>query len=498
MKTIHLVAFVCAIAGACAQTRIDLASQGRNVNFADATSTIPLKVGTALPPTCKTGELFFLTTAVGGNNIFGCIAANVWSPEGASNASGAGVNSISGKSGVVTLEASDINDCRIVRASAKVLVISACSFGFPGAGRRTLPPATVTLLSGFGSVYVYVTPTGNVELLRNGTLIISCEGCVDAGLGTQFPADVAPVGRWSALADSWNAMTTADDRTFFNGPAQLAPDPGIRIQSGLYGQKKIGVDTAIVQTRAAFQSAQDTFCIGAGDVSAQTCSLAAKLWAYTPGMSIRFVPSATNTGAMTLNIDGLGARPVRQANGIDDLASGALVAGAYYHLVYDGSAFRIPVNPGAKVRMTHYANAGGANYGWTGVALPNAGGTSVPMHFPLHPSWLKSSGVNVRVYFKVSSAPATTGLRTEVSCTGPGDSVADPFSGTVASVAADMFPAAQDAQSVLTMSFGASALPSSCASGRMAHVRVLRDTGDVYSGSVDVLGIETEYWVKVE
>ncbi len=76
------IALVCALQS-FGQTKVDLKTQTKSVDFSGASSTKPAQMGTVLPPTCNQGQFFFLTTAPAGQNVFGCSAANVWSPEGA-------------------------------------------------------------------------------------------------------------------------------------------------------------------------------------------------------------------------------------------------------------------------------------------------------------------------------------------------------------------------------------------------------------------------------
>jgi hypothetical protein len=81
MKTILLA--ICALAAALvrpagAQTRIDLRTQGKNVDFSAATSTKPFRTGTVLPGSCSVGETFFKTDVVAGQNLYACTAQNVW------------------------------------------------------------------------------------------------------------------------------------------------------------------------------------------------------------------------------------------------------------------------------------------------------------------------------------------------------------------------------------------------------------------------------------
>ncbi len=63
---------------ASSQTLINLATQGRNIDFSNAPSTRPEKTGSSLPATCLPGELFFNLTAPAGQNLYSCVAANTW------------------------------------------------------------------------------------------------------------------------------------------------------------------------------------------------------------------------------------------------------------------------------------------------------------------------------------------------------------------------------------------------------------------------------------
>ncbi len=67
------------LAGAAAgQTRIDLSAQSKAVDFSGASSTKPFQTGTALPASCTTGQMYFLTTEVNGQNTYGCVGNNTW------------------------------------------------------------------------------------------------------------------------------------------------------------------------------------------------------------------------------------------------------------------------------------------------------------------------------------------------------------------------------------------------------------------------------------
>ena len=58
------------------------------------------------------------------------------------------------------------------------------------------------------------------------------------------------------------------------------------------------------------------------------------------GMSVKVKFTSANTGACTLNINGLGAKEIRKSNG-NALSSGNIKAGQICHLVYTGSVFQL-------------------------------------------------------------------------------------------------------------------------------------------------------------
>lgn len=60
------------------QTLINLATQGRNVDFSKAQATKPVQVGSALPITCSPGQMFFNSAATPGQNLYACTSNNVW------------------------------------------------------------------------------------------------------------------------------------------------------------------------------------------------------------------------------------------------------------------------------------------------------------------------------------------------------------------------------------------------------------------------------------
>jgi hypothetical protein len=61
---------------------------------------------------------------------------------------------------------------------------------------------------------------------------------------------------------------------------------------------------------------------------------------YVAGMTLSFIPVATNTGAVTIDVDGLGAKNIFVGS-TTALSSGDLVAGRIANLEYDGTRFQL-------------------------------------------------------------------------------------------------------------------------------------------------------------
>lgn len=64
------------------------------------------------------------------------------------------------------------------------------------------------------------------------------------------------------------------------------------------------------------------------------------LSAYTLGLSLNVRISATSTGSSTININGIGVKNIKRTNGAN-IESGDLVSAQIYHMIYNGSEFRL-------------------------------------------------------------------------------------------------------------------------------------------------------------
>lgn len=131
-------------------------------------------------------------------------------------------------------------------------------------------------------------------------------------------------------------------------------------------------------TQPGVQSGSYLSCADAtGSTTTYTCAMSPTLTAYTTNMVVTFVPQATNSGAATLNIDGLGAKSILDNVTGAAVSASELVAAARYRLTYNGTAFLKDL---PTLRPSGYYTTDGINF-FTGptsflATLPSTGSYS--------------------------------------------------------------------------------------------------------------------------
>lgn len=111
------------------------------------------------------------------------------------------------------------------------------------------------------------------------------------------------------------------------------------------GHKFTNVGNASARNQfAAVAQVQDGAVIwggtSGGSANAQTITLSPAITAYAAGQTFRFIAGNTNTGATTLNVNGVGAKNIYK-NGAVALIGGELVSGGIISVVYDGTQFQL-------------------------------------------------------------------------------------------------------------------------------------------------------------
>jgi len=160
----------------------------------------------------------------------------------------------------------------------------------------------------------------------------------------------------SDLATGLSTAITKDGQTTVTANIPLA---GFKI-TGL-GAATVGTDAV---QYGQIQSNTDKLVTVSG-TDTLTGSVTPALTAYAAGNLFSFVVANTNTGAVTINIDGVGSKSITRT-GSTALVAGDMVAGEVVLIEYDGTRFQL-LNPNS---YTNLLVSGTLNYG--GVTLTNA------------------------------------------------------------------------------------------------------------------------------
>lgn len=112
---------------------------------------------------------------------------------------------------------------------------------------------------------------------------------------------------------------------------------------------------------AQFVDQQTYAGAGAGSANAQTATLAnVSSLADVLGVKVIFVPGATNTASMTLNLSGAGAQTVKKPNGagLTNLVGGEIVSGQPTMVMWDGTEFVLMTPAALPVGAAYIQNSG--------------------------------------------------------------------------------------------------------------------------------------------
>lgn len=184
-----------------------------------------------------------------------------------------------------------------------------------------------------------------------------------------------PVTTGTAISSSVHNNTMSD---IANGLTQsLSKDgqttPVASLPMGGYRHTGVGDGTAADNYASVkqVQGALTTHLTGiAGTANAITGNATPSPSSYAAGQRFTFVAASANTGAVTLNVSGLGAVAVTR-NGAVPLVAGEIQAGAITTVTYDGTRFQISNNardiPSGSAMAFFQATA---PVGWTQDANP--------------------------------------------------------------------------------------------------------------------------------
>lgn len=186
----------------------------------------------------------------------------------------------------------------------------------PDRSRRWLAVISMTLSSAPGAPAV-----GDAYLIPVGATGI-------------WSANVGKIAQWTG--STWSYQMPTDGH-------------GISLPDGRVFERIAGVYVEKIALDA--QSGKWSYFVATGTANALTGTLNPSPSALAAGLSLVVKVLATNTGAATLNLNGLGAKPIRYMDG-RDLFAGELTAGQTIVLRYTGTEFIVASPTVAFERLT--------------------------------------------------------------------------------------------------------------------------------------------------
>jgi len=176
---------------------------------------------------------------------------------------------------------------------------------------------------------------------------------------------MAKMKYWNAI--TWEVVGTDADKV------------GLKDNNNLFQANN--VEDALVEIKQDFNShlanyvKQVPYGVATGSANTYAVTLSPAPTAYVEGLAIAVKINVDNTGASTLNINGLGAKAIKKPNG-NNVSAGNLKAGSIYTLRYNGTNFILQgsdaagnATPGDVLSGKTFSNDQGEQVG----AMPNRG-----------------------------------------------------------------------------------------------------------------------------
>jgi hypothetical protein len=193
---------------------------------------------------------------------------------------------------------------------------------------------------------------GQVLLSNNAytTLAVGCasgDATLTVASSTTFPAVTTASGNWfyACLQDTFanleivkvtNVTGTVWTVTrAIGGTTARAFVSSSVVELRLTAETLNDVTTYNVTTN--IQNSTPQYLTSVAGTNTITATAQAPFTAYAAGQKFHFLAAATNTGAVTLNLNGIGAQAVTKGPGTTALVAGDLQGGQAYEAVYDGT-----------------------------------------------------------------------------------------------------------------------------------------------------------------
>ena len=178
------------------------------------------------------------------------------------------------------------------------------------------------------------------------------------GSGTYSLPAGNPVVTGTTISSTWANNTLSDIATALT--QSIAYDgqttPVANLPMGTYAHTNVGNATARTMYASAGQVEDGTlnYLTSVAGTNAITATAPVSMSAYVAGQTFRFIAAGANTGAVTLNLNAIGAKAVTR-DGTTALVTGDILAGGVYQVTYDGTQFQLTNSSNASVQVTSFS-----------------------------------------------------------------------------------------------------------------------------------------------
>lgn len=168
------------------------------------------------------------------------------------------------------------------------------------------------------------------------------------GSGTYSLPSGNPVVPSTVISSTWANNTLSDIATALTqsiaNDGQTAPVANLPMATFRHTNVGNAVNRTDYAAAGQVQDSSLQWLTSVAGTNTITASITPSPGAYVAGQAFRFVAAGANTGATTLNINGLGAKNITK-RGTTALVANDIVASAVYEVIYDGTQFQLSSVP---------------------------------------------------------------------------------------------------------------------------------------------------------
>jgi len=163
---------------------------------------------------------------------------------------------------------------------------------------------------------------------------------VNTSVYTTVPANLATVN--ASIATKANKGANSDITSLSGLTTALSIAQG--------GTGATTATAARTSLSAVGQNGTETLIGTVAGTNTITGTVTPAITAYVTGQTFKFIAAASNTGAVTINLNGLGARDITKS-GSTALEFNDILIGAAIQIIYDGTQFQLTSGAGGDIKV---------------------------------------------------------------------------------------------------------------------------------------------------